>query len=228
MKPLILTTAVFTALLLTACSKNKTISSKGQVIEIANWRYNKTAVPLVGINVCFTQGETSDNLFGSGFKPTGYFKCMLTDAEGKFDIALEVPRKGNLSKQYRTFLPDQPGYLFDMSWRMPSETSPASEERKIFTLGAYKEIPVVLTLNNVNYLNDLDSLIIGSYLHFTGKQNNIVIRGVFTGYKSSDNPATVGGGFGYQVFRNNIEIGYVNFNNKIILQGDTGYYTINY
>ncbi|MBC7411034.1 MAG: hypothetical protein H7331_01085 [Bacteroidia bacterium] len=131
--------------------------------------------------------------------------------------------------QYRTLAPEQNGFTTVFTGlSAPSETATIHDERKIFTVGVYKQFPVVITLNNINYLNDKDSLIVSSYLRFTGKQNNTIIRGVFRGDKSSKSPDYVGGGFDYQVYRNGIKITDVSFDNQIKVVGDSAYYTINY
>ncbi|MBC7412261.1 MAG: hypothetical protein H7331_07390 [Bacteroidia bacterium] len=231
MKTLTITLIAIT--LLTSCSKNKTISSKGQVIEIANWQYNEGEVPLAGVRVCMdTYYKSSSVNFGAGGNTsTGeQTVCTLTDADGKFNLELEVNRKAYRKMDMLTYLPDQNGFILvrtDMS--DGRNTGKISDKRNIFTLGAYRIYPVVLTLNNVNYLNDRDSLILSGNFdaRYMGNQNNIVFRG-FTGNKNSENPAVLGGGFAWILCKNGVRIQKENFNNKIILQNDTGYYTINY
>jgi hypothetical protein len=229
----ILTTIVATLLLLSSCSKNRTYRQKGQIIEIANWRYDKSIVPVAGIRVCVMDHKSQDNFLGGSIGPTKSYNCGVTDADGKFDVSLTVPRKEYRQNSFLTYIPQQNAALIDRDYSDGRSNNAMSKKNKCFTLGVYKIIPVVITLNNVNYLNDRDSIKLegaGSNLEpiFTGKQNNRQIRGVFRGDKSWQNPNVLGGGFAYTLFKNGLEFSHINFNNKIILQNDTGYYVINY
>ena len=191
---------LLTTLLLTlaSCSKTRTVHSNGQVIEIANWLYNKTALPISGVRVCVLQYSKGEFLGGS-IQPTGKQLCAVTDAEGKFSIGMQVPRKEYHQYQYLTFIPEQPSLQTTITGMSNSgNTKNISDERGILTLGGYKYYPMVITLNNVNYLNDNDSLLLDGQgtnqsLSFTGKQNNTIIRGIFHGTKSSGTPTAVGG-----------------------------------
>lgn len=232
MKPL--STTLLALSLLIACSKNKRISSKGQVIEIANWRYDKTAVPVAGVKVCMsTYSSSSSFSFGlNGNKNTvGQTTCAITDADGKFDLSMSVNRKDYRHQSYSTYVPAQSYFIVEETDMSDARnTSAITDARNILTIGAYKGYPVVVTLNNVNYLNDRDSLILQGGLKdilFMGKQTNTKNRNLF-GTKRSQKPTAVGGGFGYQIFRNGISIEDVGIDNNTQLIGDTAYYTINY
>jgi hypothetical protein len=180
-------------LLLSSCSKNRTYRQKGQIIEIANWRYDKSIVPVAGIRVCVMDYKSQDNFLGGSIGPTKSYNCGVTDADGKFDVSLTVPRKEYRQNSFLTYIPQQNAALIDRDYSDGRSNEAMSKKNKCFTLGVYKVIPVVITLNNVNYLNDRDSLIVKSSLLFMGKQNNTIARSL-TGYKSWQSPNYVGGG----------------------------------
>lgn len=217
-----LSIAVLAILLFTACNKTHVIHREGRVIEIADWEFNKTGVGIPNAKVCLF--EFTSPTFSNKINPTGRQVCGLTDGGGNYSLNLEVKRKHG----YALFLPKQEGIELDPGGYGTTVASPPTNYLGYQCLVASRIYPVVFTLNNVNYLNDRDSLIIKSYLRFMGKQNNTIIRGVYKGTKRYTNPASVGGGFGYQAFRNGVEVANVYFDEKILLQGDTGYYTINY
>ncbi|MEQ1733330.1 MAG: hypothetical protein ABL940_06630 [Bacteroidia bacterium] len=229
MKPLTITLLALS--LLTACSKNRTYRQKGQIIEIANWRFDKSAVPLAGIRVCVMDYHTQDNFLAGSIVPSGSYNCGVTDADGKFDISLTVPRKEYRKNSFLTYIPQQSGVIIDRDYSSEQGNGEISKKLKCFTLGVYKEYPAVVTFNNVNYLNNRDSLYLTGIgipdIYLMGKQTNTKIRG-FLGTKSYTNPTVVGGGFAYSIYRNGKYIDLINFDDKVTLQGDTGYYTINY
>ncbi|MBC7411839.1 MAG: hypothetical protein H7331_05220 [Bacteroidia bacterium] len=233
MKPLILISTVFTALLFTACNKTRYVHREGRVIEIADWAYNQSIVGIPNVKVCAFAYTTK--AFSNQLHPTGEQVCRLTDAQGYYNLNLTLKKKNRTD----VFMPDQKGIDIDYTgWGNGLRREP-TDASGYDCLMALRYFPVVVTINNVNYSNDRDSIIIdgaGVPLYkeprFMGKQNNTIIRGVFhcnKSVKTMGTPATLGGGgFGYQVFRNGKEIELTSFDDKIILQNDTGYYTINY
>ncbi len=197
MKPL--TTTLLALSLLTACSKNRTYRQKGQIIEIANWRFDKSIVPVAGIRVCVMDYHTQDNFLAGSIVPSGSYNCGVTDADGKFDISLTVPRKEYRKNSFLSYVPEQNNAIIDRDYSDGRSNDAMSKKNKCFTLGVWKRFSVVITLNNVNYLNDRDSLRLeggGSNAEpiFMGKQNNVVFRAVFKGDKNWQNPTVLGGG----------------------------------
>ncbi|MBC7411811.1 MAG: hypothetical protein H7331_05080 [Bacteroidia bacterium] len=192
-----LTTTLLLLTLLTACSKNRTYRQKGQVVEIANWRFDKSIVPVAGVTVCMGQVASQDNFLAGSSIPTGVYNCTVTDADGKFNVELAVTRKGNRKYDYVTYVPQQPGIIIDRDYSSGGSTLMQKKTHR-YTMGVYKRFPVVITLNNVNYLNNRDSLRLegggsNAELIFMGKQQNAIVRNVFRGDKSSANPTVLGG-----------------------------------
>ncbi len=222
------------SIILFSCSKTKEISTKGQIIEIANWEDNKTGLGLSKVKVCMITYTTGQSIgFGGGRKTINQEKCAYTDDKGNFNITMEVNRKAYRQQSSLVYVPDQPGFEVRNDYADSRNVGFLQKERGIFTMAVKKYFPIVLTLNNVNYLNDRDSLLLDGSgakkeLIYMGKQSNTQVRGIFYGKKNSANPAYVGG-HAYIVYRNGIRVFKENFNyGKIVLQGDTGYYTINY
>ena len=225
MKSIILISTVFTALLLTACKKTRYVHREGRVIEIADWAYNQSIVGIPNVKVCAFAYTTK--AFSNQLHPTGEQVCGLTDAQGYYNLNL------TLKKKYRTdvFMPDQKGIDIDYTgWGNGLRREP-TDASGYDCLMAQRIFPVVITINNINYLNDRDSLILSGNFdaRYMGKQTNAKHYG-FIGYKSAKTtgtPATLGG-VAWILCKNGVRIKKENFNDKIILQNDTGYYTINY
>jgi hypothetical protein len=139
MKPLTIT--LLALILLTACSKNRTYRQKGQVVEIANWRFDKSIVPVAGVRVCVGQMQKQDNFLAGSLRPTGVYGCTVTDADGKFTATLEVTHKEYRKYDYVTFVPEQSTVQLDRDYSL-SGNDAMRKKTKCYTLGVNKYYPI--------------------------------------------------------------------------------------
>lgn len=233
MKPLITTLLVLT--LLTACAKHKSITINGRVIDIANWEYNQSIIGVKDITVCLVNYKSEKYVIKP--YPVVYAKqktCVITDNEGMFKLNMEVDRKDARKGFYytkveaRTFV--DTNYLYNDS----RNTEDLTKKLGMITLGVSKIYPVIFTINNINFLNERDSLLIEDNQYY----NRLLFMGNYSNKrylidhwinKSKTNPNLLNGQkYECRIYRNGAIINKFSLNDKIILQGDTGYFTINY